>query len=76
MNAGEPHDYLSTGCLHGRHDYCQNREGQAGSKTPATCKFCEAKCTCPCHQGGAAPENTRPVDLMELLPPPPGEEDS
>ena len=26
----EPHAYLSTGCLHGRHDYCQNKAGQAG----------------------------------------------
>jgi hypothetical protein len=41
--------YLSTGCLHDRHDYCQNRTGQAGAKQPATCKFCDATCICHCH---------------------------
>lgn len=43
------HDYLSTACLHGRHDYCSARSGQVGPKTPATCKFCPAKCRCTCH---------------------------
>lgn len=44
------HHYLSTGCLHGQHDYCQSHTGQAGAKTPAQCKFCQAPCTCPCHK--------------------------
>lgn len=44
------HEYLSTGCLHGRHDYCRNDKGQAGPKKPGRCKFCDAKCQCPCHQ--------------------------
>lgn len=43
------HIYLSTGCLHGRHDYCQAMSGNAGLKRPATCKFCNARCICHCH---------------------------
>src|SRR3954471_10794324 len=43
------HNYLSTGCLHGRHDYCSNVDGIAGSKAPAQCKFCAAPCRCSCH---------------------------
>ena len=31
------------------HAYCQNANGQAGPKLPAVCKFCGAKCICPCH---------------------------
>ncbi|WP_210637184.1 hypothetical protein [Streptomyces sp. GESEQ-13] len=49
------HTYLSTGCLHGHHDYCQNHTGKSGSKTPAQCKFCAAPCTCHCHQDGGQP---------------------
>jgi hypothetical protein len=44
------HHYLSTGCLHGDHAYCQNRHGQAGPKTPSSCKFCQARCVCRCHR--------------------------
>ncbi|MCX5522228.1 hypothetical protein OG342_05015 [Streptomyces bobili] len=44
------HHYLSTGCLHDQHGYCQSHTGQAGAKTPAQCKFCQAPCTCPCHK--------------------------
>ncbi len=44
------HRYLSTGCLHGDHAYCQNRRGQAGPKKPGECKFCSAKCVCRCHR--------------------------
>jgi hypothetical protein len=44
------HRYLSTGCLHGQHDYCQNHAGLSGAKTPAQCKFCAAPCVCPCHK--------------------------
>lgn len=44
------HRYLSTGCLHGRHDYCSNVDGIAGLKKPAQCKFCSAPCQCRCHQ--------------------------
>ncbi len=43
------HLYLSTGCLHGNHAYCQNKEGQAGPKVPGECKHCSAGCICPCH---------------------------
>ena len=43
------HVYLSTGCLHGRHDYCQGTTGLAGKKRPGECKFCGAKCVCECH---------------------------
>lgn len=44
------HSYLSTGCLHGEHAYCQGKTGQAGAKAPAKCKFCDARCQCRCHQ--------------------------
>lgn len=44
------HHYLSTGCLHDQHDYCQSNTGQSGAKKPASCKFCAAPCTCPCHK--------------------------
>lgn len=44
------HLYLSTGCRHGDHAYCQNHTGLSGQKTPATCKFCGAPCICGCHQ--------------------------
>jgi hypothetical protein len=47
------HYYLSTGCLHGEHEYCQNKAGQAGPKRPAQCKFCGASCRCRCHRNGA-----------------------
>lgn len=43
------HLYLSTGCLHGNHAYCQNKEGQAGPKEAGECKHCSAPCLCPCH---------------------------
>lgn len=46
----EGHVYLSTGCLHGEHAYCQARTGAVGVKVPATCKFCAAPCVCPCHR--------------------------
>lgn len=44
-----PHVYLSTGCLHERHDYCHSMIGVRGEKRPGRCKFCDARCTCPCH---------------------------
>ncbi len=45
------HVYLSTGCLHGRHDYCQSPDRADGStKEPACCKFCQAPCICECHE--------------------------
>jgi hypothetical protein len=50
---GQTHRYLSTGCLHGDHGYCQNNTGAAGSKIPAQCKFCAAPCVCSCHVEGS-----------------------
>lgn len=47
------HPYLSTGCLHGEHGYCQGKTGQAGAKKPARCKFCDAPCRCRCHREAA-----------------------
>jgi hypothetical protein len=32
------HSYVSTACHHQLHDQCRSR-----------CKFCEARCLCPCH---------------------------
>lgn len=49
------HAYLSTGCLHGEHDYCKAMTGHAGAKRPARCKFCDARCVCPCHRGQPDP---------------------
>lgn len=45
------HEYLSTGCLHGEHTYCQSMTGQQGKKRPGRCKFCDARCACSCHDG-------------------------
>ncbi len=59
LTAEPPHDYLSTGCLHGDmvlpdgrtgHEYCRGGTGRAGAKTPAQCKFCCAPCRCECHR--------------------------
>lgn len=52
--ATDTHHYLSTGCLHGRHDYCQGKTGLTGPKRRAECKFCQAACRCTCH---ATPNN-------------------
>ena len=48
---GEPgvHRYLSTGCYHGDHAYCQSMTGLNGAKRPGECKFCQASCRCGCH---------------------------
>lgn len=46
------HVYLSTGCHHGRHDYCAAMTGWQGEKRPAICKFCPAPCVCRCHATG------------------------
>lgn len=49
------HVYLSTGCYHNDHAYCQAMTGLNGAKRPASCKFCHAACQCPCHQQTAPP---------------------
>jgi hypothetical protein len=46
------HQYFSTACWHENHERCRKE-----------CKFCEAKCICPCHR----PEKA------EVLPLPPKE---
>ncbi len=67
----QEHHYLSTACLHQLHTYCDAptvpREGEyqlaapsysAGPgdpKNPARCKFCGAKCICPCHHDEPIP---------------------
>ena len=44
------HIYLSTACMHSKHDYCQSCERPDGTaKVPGTCKFCQAPCICDCH---------------------------
>ncbi len=43
------HFYMSTGCLHDNHAYCQSKTYPEGSKEPAKCKFCDARCLCICH---------------------------
>ncbi|HEX5568074.1 MAG TPA: hypothetical protein VFY14_14300, partial [Streptomyces sp.] len=57
---GRHHVYLSTGCFHGEHGYCQGKDGMAGPKQPASCKFCKAPCVCGCHQG--EPAASAPAD--------------
>lgn len=54
----QSHRYLSTGCLHNRHDYCQSMTGYQGEKRPARCKFCPAECECPCHTGDVMAETS------------------
>lgn len=51
----DPHLYLSTGCLHDTeegHAYCrvEARRYDGSTKTASTCKFCGARCVCPCHR--------------------------
>lgn len=46
------HHYLSTGCFHNDHKYCQSMTGLNGAKRPGRCKFCDASCQCRCHEGG------------------------
>jgi hypothetical protein len=58
------HQYLSTGCLHGEHDYCKATESRAGAKRPAQCKWCAAPCTCSCHAD-------QPVDVSDQERPAP-----
>lgn len=48
--AAEGHVYLSTGCHHGDHGYCQSMTGLNGAKRPGECKHCGTKCICPCHE--------------------------
>lgn len=50
VRAAISHEYLSTGCYHGRHDYCAAMTGYQGEKRPGRCKFCDARCICPCHE--------------------------
>jgi hypothetical protein len=56
---GLPHRYLSTGCLHGDHAYCQAKAGRAGGKLPGVCKFCAAPCRCRCHRKVTAADQPR-----------------
>lgn len=44
------HAYLSTACLHGRHERCDSMIGVDGTKRPATCKYCDARCVCAHHE--------------------------
>ena len=53
-----PHIYVSTACLHGKHDLCQNMLGRYGRKRPGKCEFCDSRCICPCHS---------PADSQELF---------
>lgn len=56
------HRYLSTGCRHGEHGYCQSNTGSQGQKTPAVCKFCASPCVCSCHFMGEVTVVERTVD--------------
>lgn len=62
------HRYLSTGCRHGEHGYCQSNTGSQGQKVPAQCKFCASKCVCSCHAPGTAAvvKHTADPDALEV----------
>jgi hypothetical protein len=62
------HRYLSTGCLHGEHGYCQSNTGSQGQKTPAVCKFCSSPCVCSCHLPGEVTVVERIVNPSALKP--------
>jgi hypothetical protein len=65
-NPGGEHIYLSTGCLHDKHAYCQAMVGAQGEKRPASCKFCGAPCVCPCHPRRSEP--SQPIGEMSEPP--------
>lgn len=60
------HRYLSTGCRHGEHGYCQSNTGSQGDKTPAQCKFCGSGCVCSCHMPGTVTVVERIVNPAAL----------
>lgn len=49
LMVADTHEYLSTACWHGDHDYCNSMTGYGGEKRPGRCKFCDAHCRCECH---------------------------
>lgn len=50
VTTADPHVYLSTACLHGKHGYCGSARARGGGrKIPRACKWCEALCVCRCH---------------------------
>lgn len=67
-----PHIYLSTGCLHGQHDYCAAGLARLDGtvKKPSQCKFCAAACICECHsEGPSGPLSaTEPAQKGEVIP--------
>lgn len=62
------HIYLSTGCWHGDHAYCQAMTGLNGAKRPGECKKCAAKCVCGCHTAEAPPVPRDPCPYCETSP--------
>lgn len=55
------HHYLSTACLHGRHDHCRSTTAADGTtKQPGTCKFCGAVCACPACDHASISEEPHP----------------
>lgn len=66
------HVYLSTACLHERHDHCNAMVGYEGVKRPAQCKWCEARCICVCHSkefslGGCVRFTPRRVTNIQII---------
>lgn len=50
---GPTHEYLSTACLHGKHEHCKAKVNLEGDpKDPACCKWCAEPCVCECHRFG------------------------
>ena len=54
VDDGDEHVYLSTSCLHGKHEYCQsdtgvNESGEKWDKKANRCKWCTSSCVCGCH---------------------------
>jgi hypothetical protein len=67
------HEYLSTSCWHGDHNYCSHKkvleqpvdgDEYIRTKKPAECKFCNARCICPCHGEGTMEQF---ADMLEKM---------
>lgn len=43
----QDHRYISTACLHDRHDQCGVKQAERGETGPPHCKYCDSVCSCP-----------------------------
>ncbi len=60
------HAYLSTACLHGRHERCGAEQLARGDLGAPHCKYCPAVCCCViCDHVGQAAQEARLAGLRE-----------